>query len=110
MRYVPEVERTEWHEKAIAAAGSADLHSHMQLLLETREIARLAALVRTTADEALEGVSHFATETGGSRPSSFRDASVRTKTGDLAAEAVGRGDGARARELITLAARTADLL
>jgi hypothetical protein len=37
MRYVPEGDRGAWHERAIAAASSAELHSHLQLLLETGE-------------------------------------------------------------------------
>lgn len=67
MRYVPESDRGAWHERAIAAASSAELHSHLQLLLETGELERLAALVRTTSGEDLEGVSYYATEPAATR-------------------------------------------
>lgn len=62
MKYVPKAERTAWHEKAMEAAQGAELHSLMELLLETKELERLAALVRQSKDDALEGVSHYATE------------------------------------------------
>ncbi|MEK7407066.1 MAG: DUF6880 family protein [Acidobacteriota bacterium] len=62
MKFVPKAERSAWHEKAIDAAKDADLHSLIELLLNTREIERLAKLVGGTADEALEQVSHYATE------------------------------------------------
>ena len=62
MKYVPKAERTAWHEKAMEAAQGAELHSLMELLLETKELKRLAALVRQSKDDALEGVSHYATE------------------------------------------------
>jgi len=62
MKFVPKAERATWHEKAIDAAKSADLHSRIALLLETKEIDRLAELVRRSKDVALEQVSHYATE------------------------------------------------
>lgn len=62
MKFVPKAERATWHEKAIDAAKSADLHSLIALLLETKEIERLAELVRRSKDVALEQVSHYATE------------------------------------------------
>ena len=62
MKYVPKAERPRWHEKAIGASEGADLHSRMELLLETREIDRLAGLVRRSKDSALEGLSHLITE------------------------------------------------
>ncbi len=62
MKYVPKGQRKEWHEKAIQAAMGADLHSVMELLLKTKELDRLAELVRRTKDDDLEDMSHYATE------------------------------------------------
>lgn len=62
MKYVPKGQRKEWHEKAIEAAMSADLCSIMDLLLKTKELDRLAGLVRQTSDDDLEELSHYATE------------------------------------------------
>lgn len=62
MKYVPKAERRAWHEKAIEAAKGPDLASLIELLLETKETERLAALVRQSDDAAIEGVSHHASE------------------------------------------------
>ncbi len=62
MKYVPKGERAAWHEKAIEAAGGEDLDSLIELLLETKELERLADLVRRSKDAALEDVSHYTTE------------------------------------------------
>jgi tetratricopeptide (TPR) repeat protein len=62
MKFVPKARRAAWHRKAIDAAKGTDLHSLIELLLETKEIERLAELVRRIRDEALEKVSHHATE------------------------------------------------
>ncbi len=62
MKYVPKAERRPWHEKAIEAAKGADLQSLIELLLETKETERLAALVRQSKDAAIEQVSHHASE------------------------------------------------
>lgn len=62
MKYVPKGQRKEWHEKAIAAAMSTDLYSIMELLLKTKELDRLAELVRKSKDDDLESLSHYATE------------------------------------------------
>jgi hypothetical protein len=62
MKFVPEAERAKWHEKAIDVAEGADLRSAMELLLATKEMDRLANLVRQAKDHALEGLSHYATE------------------------------------------------
>jgi uncharacterized Zn finger protein len=59
MKFVPEAERTEWHEKAIAEAKTADLHSAIELLIATKEMDRLAALVHQASDQALEALSHY---------------------------------------------------
>lgn len=62
MKFVPKPERGSWHEKAIEAAQTADLHSRIDLLFETKEFGRLADLVRATEDPALENLSHYTTE------------------------------------------------
>ncbi|MGB5450674.1 MAG: DUF6880 family protein [Sedimenticolaceae bacterium] len=62
MKFVPKVERTKWHEKAMAATMGADLHAAMDLLVATRELERLAEFVRQASDHALEGLSHYTTE------------------------------------------------
>ena len=50
MKYVPKAQRLQWHEKAIEAAMGADLHSIIDLLLQTKELDWLAELVRLTKD------------------------------------------------------------
>jgi len=62
MKYVPKGQRKQWHEKAIEAAMGADLRSIMDLLLKTKELDRLAEIVRQTKDGDLEDLSHYATE------------------------------------------------
>ena len=62
MKYVPRAERAAWHEKAIEAAGGEDLDSVIELLLETKELERLADIVCRSKDVALEDASHYATE------------------------------------------------
>lgn len=62
MKFVPKAERTAWHERAIAAAEGADLHSAVDLLLATKEMDRLADLVHRTSDKALECLSHYTAE------------------------------------------------
>ncbi len=62
MKYVPKAERGSWHEKAIEAAKGADLYSLIELLLETKETERLAAVVGQSRDAAIEDVSHYVTE------------------------------------------------
>lgn len=63
MKFVPRTARTRWHERAIEAAmATGNLHSLMELLLETKEVERLADLVRGTEDSALEDLSHYDTE------------------------------------------------
>ncbi len=44
------------------AAAGADLHSLIELWLETKEIERLVEKLREARDEELEGISHYATE------------------------------------------------
>lgn len=62
MKFVPKAERREWHERALKAAMGADLHSLMELFIETKETERLAELVRGATDKVLEDVTHYATE------------------------------------------------
>jgi hypothetical protein len=62
MKVVPKAQHATWREKAMDAALGAELHSAMELFVETRETERLAALVKSTTDVALENISHYATE------------------------------------------------
>ena len=62
MSIVPKGGRAAWHAKAMDAAQGADLDSLIELLIETKETHRLADLVRSAADEALERVSHNRSE------------------------------------------------
>ena len=62
MKFVPKAERADWHEKALDAAKGADLDSLLELLVGTREIERLAELVRGSTDSALQHVSHYTTQ------------------------------------------------
>ena len=62
MKVVPKAQRALWRQKALDAARGADLHSVIELLVETRETERLGDLVRGTTDDALENTSHYATE------------------------------------------------
>jgi hypothetical protein len=62
MKFVPKAERARWHDKAIETAEGADLHSTMELFLATKEMDRLAELVRKTSDHAFENLSHYLTE------------------------------------------------
>jgi hypothetical protein len=53
MEFVPEAQRASWREKALdAAAQGTDLHSLLDLFVETGEAVRLADLVRRTSDAA----------------------------------------------------------
>lgn len=62
MKVVPKADRAVRREKALDAAEGADLHSVIELLVDTKETGRLAELVRVTTDVALENTSHYATE------------------------------------------------
>lgn len=62
MQFVPKTQRAVWHKKAMDAAKGANLHLVMELFVETKEMERLADLVRGTTDQALENVIHYATE------------------------------------------------
>jgi uncharacterized Zn finger protein len=67
MKFVPEADRSAWHEKAMDAAKNADLGCLIELFVETNETGRLAELVRGTADETLEHLSHYTTEPAAER-------------------------------------------
>jgi uncharacterized Zn finger protein len=56
------MQRSRRHQKAMEAAAGGDLHSLIELWLETREIDRLVERLRRARDEELEGISHYATE------------------------------------------------
>jgi hypothetical protein len=62
MKHVPKAERAAWHEKAMEAATGSGLDSLIELFLETKELERLADLLRRSGSEALEGLSHFTTQ------------------------------------------------
>ncbi|MHB8290486.1 MAG: DUF6880 family protein [Acidimicrobiales bacterium] len=62
MKFVPKQDRASWHVKAMEAAAGADLHSLICLLVETKEMERLKELVKHSADQELERVSHYALE------------------------------------------------
>ena len=59
MRYVPEAERSRWHERAMDRAAGGDLRSAIDLYLETRETSRLVDRLQSTTDEALMDVSDY---------------------------------------------------
>lgn len=78
MKLVPKADKPTWHRKAIGAANGASLPSHIELLLETGELERLADLVRKCDDSSLEGLSHFATKPVAEKlEKSFPDLSAR---------------------------------
>jgi len=58
MELVPEDERAAWHDKAMAAADRGDLPSVIGLLVETREVDRLAARIGGAGNDQLERMSH----------------------------------------------------
>ena len=62
MQYVPKAGRAAWHQKAMEATTDSDLASLIELLLETKELERLADLVGRTGNNALENLSHYSTE------------------------------------------------
>jgi tetratricopeptide (TPR) repeat protein len=62
MKFVPRGDRATWHDRAIAAALGADLHSLIELLIATKEIARLAELVQRSTETDLEDLSHYVSE------------------------------------------------
>jgi hypothetical protein len=62
MKYVPKGERPAWHAKALEALETAGLSSRIDLLVRTKERARLAALVDAAPRASLMTLSHYTTE------------------------------------------------
>ena len=62
MRYVPGKERTDWHQKAMAASEKSDLSARIELWLEHKEFDRLVSYLHRITDDELEALSHYRTE------------------------------------------------
>jgi hypothetical protein len=62
MRYVPNKEKTNWHQKAMAASEKGDLSSLVELWLDHEEFDRLVSYLHRITDDELEGLSHYRTE------------------------------------------------
>jgi hypothetical protein len=62
MRYVPNKEKTSWHQKAMAASEKSDFSSLIELWLEHKEYDRLVSRLLQTTDDELEDLSHYRTE------------------------------------------------
>ena len=62
MRYVPNKEKTSWHQKAMAASEKGDLSSLVELWLENKDYDRLVSRLLQTTDDQLEDLSHYRTE------------------------------------------------
>ena len=62
MKFVPKAEHAEWHVRAMDAVKRADLHSVIELFVETKEVERLVELVSGATDASLEAVSHHTIE------------------------------------------------
>ncbi|HXV62725.1 MAG TPA: hypothetical protein VEK15_18645 [Vicinamibacteria bacterium] len=56
MRYVPDAQRRDWHERAMGRARQGDLTSSVELYLETRETERLIDHVTGVTEDALREV------------------------------------------------------
>ncbi len=67
MTFVPQAERSAWHDRAITAALDGDryLPAVIELLLHTDETGRLGHLTACTSDNSLEGIGHHAAEQAG---------------------------------------------
>jgi tetratricopeptide (TPR) repeat protein len=62
MRYAPGSERAAWHERAMAAAASANLGEFISLCVRAKEWGRLAQRVHSAKPVELEALSHYCTE------------------------------------------------
>lgn len=62
MRYVSPKEKTDWHQKAMAASEKGDLSSQIELWLKHKEYERLVSLLNRTTGDELEDLSHYSTE------------------------------------------------
>ncbi len=67
MKHVPKAERAAWHAKAMEATTGSGLDSLIELFLGTKELERLADLLRRSGNDALESLSHFTTEPAAKR-------------------------------------------
>ncbi len=66
MAFVPETERSTWHDKAIAVAMDGNyLPPLIELLLHTEETEHLAQLSARNCDSSLEALSHHVAEPAG---------------------------------------------
>jgi hypothetical protein len=67
MTFVPQAERTAWHDRATTAALDGDryLPAVIELLLHTDETGRLGQLAARTSHSSWEGVGHHAAERAG---------------------------------------------
>ena len=62
MKYVPESDLKEWHEKAMDEAGHATLSAYIELCIETDELEKLAKQIIATEDVDIEKISHYILE------------------------------------------------
>jgi len=62
MKFAPRGDRRQWHQKALAALGDADLSSRIDLLVKTKEWDLLASIIDSTSREELIALSHYTTE------------------------------------------------
>ncbi|MBF0501450.1 MAG: hypothetical protein HQM09_15020 [Candidatus Riflebacteria bacterium] len=62
MNYVPKSDRNEWHIKAIQAATNTNLRTLIELMIEMKEVDRLAELLRSQKIADLESITHFVLE------------------------------------------------
>jgi len=62
MKFVPRLERSTWHERAMDAAKGKELSETIRLYLGAKETERLAALVASQTNGSLEGESHYVLE------------------------------------------------
>jgi hypothetical protein len=62
VRFVPTVDRAEWHARAKDTAAHRDPGRVLALGVEADEVERLAGRIRTMSDSELQSLSHFTTE------------------------------------------------
>jgi len=62
MRYVPKDEKSQWQERALAAAEQANLGDFLSLCVKAKEWGRLAQRIHSANHAELEALSHFCTE------------------------------------------------
>ncbi len=59
---VPPADRDSWHQRAMVVANGAGLESVCDLLVEVREVERLAKRIAAATDHELDGISEQSTE------------------------------------------------